>query len=190
MVVPSQSLRFGPFRWDAVNRLVLREGSEIPLPPRVMAVLECLIERPGQVISRQELIDRVWRDAFVTDTSLAEAVSFLRQALGDDPQNPRYVQTLHRRGYRFVASVEPDAEPLPLAGRPDVVPGDRLPEARPSIGGTLLPWSLVALLGATLTVAIWRLEHPPVATQPRVARFELPPISRRPASRSARLRRP
>jgi DNA-binding winged helix-turn-helix (wHTH) protein len=47
----------------------------------------------------------VWKDAFVTATSLAEAVSFLRQALGDDSQSPRYIQTVHRRGYRFVAPV-------------------------------------------------------------------------------------
>ena len=56
-------------------------------------------------MSRQELIDTVWKDAFVTDTSLAEAVSVLRQVLGDDPQSPTYIQTLHRRGYRFVAPV-------------------------------------------------------------------------------------
>ena len=55
---------------------------------------------------RQELIDSVWKDAFVTDTSLAEAVSFLRQALGDDPQAPTYIQTVHRRGYRFVAPLD------------------------------------------------------------------------------------
>jgi DNA-binding winged helix-turn-helix (wHTH) protein len=104
-----------------------------------MAVLECLIERPGRVVSRQELIDRVWKEAFVTDTSLAEAVSFLRQALGDDPQNPRYIQTLHRRGYRFVATVEPDAEPGPSTGPPDATSGNRRPEVKPSIGGALLP---------------------------------------------------
>ena len=53
-------------------------------------------------MARQDLLDGVWKDAFVTDTSLAEAVSFLRQALGDDPQAPRYIQTVHRRGYRFL----------------------------------------------------------------------------------------
>ena len=98
-------LAFGPFTFDAQTRLLSRDGREIALPPRVLGVLELLLHRAGDVVSRQELIDTVWKDAFVTDTSLAEAVSVLRQALGDEPQSPTYIQTLHRRGYRFVAPV-------------------------------------------------------------------------------------
>src|SRR4026209_2414540 len=94
---------FGPFAFDRQSRLLWRDGTEVALPPRVLGVLEVLIDRPGQVVARQELLDGVWKDAFVTDTSLAEAVSFLRQALGDDPQAPRYIQTVHRRGYPFLA---------------------------------------------------------------------------------------
>jgi len=95
-------ISFGPFAFDPQSGLLWRDGAEIALPPRVLGVLEVLIERAGQVVARQDLLDRVWKDAFVTDTSLAEAVSFLRQALGDDPQAPRYIQTVHRRGYRFL----------------------------------------------------------------------------------------
>src|SRR5260370_18806009 len=94
---------FGPFAFDPHSRLLWRGESEVALPPRVLGVLELLIERQGQVVARHDLLDRVWKDAFVTDTSLAEAVSFLRQALGDDPQSPTYIQTVHRRGYRFGA---------------------------------------------------------------------------------------
>ena len=96
---------FGPFAFDRRSRLLWREGTEVALPPRVLGVLELLLHRAGEVVGRQELIDTIWKDAFVTDTSLAEAVSFLRQSLGDDPQSPRYIQTVHRRGYRFVAPV-------------------------------------------------------------------------------------
>src|ERR1043165_2073482 len=98
---------FGPFAFDRQSRLLWRDGAEVALPPRVLGVLEQLIDRAGQVVARQELLDGVWKDAFVTDTSLAEAVSFLRQALGDDPQSPRYIQTVHRRGYRFLAPLTP-----------------------------------------------------------------------------------
>ena len=112
----SRLVSFGPFAFDAQNRLLSRDGTEIPLPPRVLGVLELLLDRPGEVVSRQDLLDSVWKDAFVTDTSLAEAVSFLRQALGDDPQAPRYVQTVHRRGYRFLPPVR---QPAPF----DVVRG-------------------------------------------------------------------
>src|SRR6187455_466544 len=96
---------FGPFAFDRQSRLLWRDGAEVALPPRVLSVLEHLIDRAGQVVARQELLDGVWKDAFVTDTSLAEAVSFLRQALGDDPQAPRYIQTVHRRGYRFLPAL-------------------------------------------------------------------------------------
>ena len=110
---------FGPFAFDRQSRLLWRDGTEVALPPRVLGVLEVLIDRPGQVVARQELLDGVWKDAFVTDTSLAEAVSFLRQALGDDPQVPRYIQTVHRRGYRFLPALT-ETPPRGLTPQPRV----------------------------------------------------------------------
>src|SRR5919109_152394 len=109
-------LAFGPFTFDPNSQLLRRGSEELVLPPRVLAVLQLLLQRAGDVVSRQELIDSVWKEAFVTDTSLAEAISVLRQALGDDSQAPTYIQTVHRRGYRFVAPVEtrsPDGQRLP-----------------------------------------------------------------------------
>ena len=121
----------------------------------MLGVLELLLQRAGDVVSRQELIDTVWKDAFVTDTSLAEAVSVLRQALGDDPQAPTYIQTLHRRGYRFVAPVS-TASPVgsTAAIRLDA-PGVET-AVSPSIGGQLVPWSaavICALIAARSRVA-------------------------------------
>lgn len=110
-----EAVGFGPFRFDRANRILSRDGVDLPLPLRVLAVLEHLIARPGGVVSKQALLDAVWKDAFVTDTSLTEAVSQLRQILGDDPQQPTYIQTVHRRGYRFVAPLSADsAVPAPL----------------------------------------------------------------------------
>ena len=109
---------FGPFDFDPNRRLLRKQGTEVPLPPRVLAVLELLLTRAGDVVSRQEIIDSVWKEAFVTDTSLAEAVSFLRQALGDDPQSPTYIQTVHRRGYRFLSPVSELPVPQPAAQCP------------------------------------------------------------------------
>ena len=106
-------ISFGPFAFDPQSRLLWRDGSEIALPPRVLGVLEVLLDRAGDVVPRQDLLDRVWKDAFVTDTSLAEAVSYLRSALGDDPQAPRYIQTIHRRGYRFLPT--PSSTPSPAS---------------------------------------------------------------------------
>src|SRR5438270_588911 len=71
---------FGPFVFDRAHQLLAREGQEVPLPPRVIGVLGVLAARPGEIVSKQELMETVWKDAFVSDTSLAEAISFLRQA--------------------------------------------------------------------------------------------------------------
>src|SRR5215210_3950797 len=125
---------FGPFAFDRAARLLRRADREVALPPRVLAVLELLVERAGDIVSRQELIDSVWKEAFVTDTSLAEAVSFLRQALGDDPQAPTYIQTVHRRGYRFVAAVTESEAVSPLATARGPSGTDPAAVVSPSIG--------------------------------------------------------
>ena len=97
-------VRFGDFEFDRLNRLLYRDGAELSLPPRAVGVLSCLIDRQGQIVPKQVLLDEVWKDANVTETSLTEAVSLLRQALVDDPQRPTFIQTVPRRGYRFVAT--------------------------------------------------------------------------------------
>jgi serine/threonine-protein kinase len=155
---------FGPFEFDPNRRLLRKQGAEIPLPPRVLGVLELLLIRAGDVVSRQEIIDSVWKEAFVTDTSLAEAVSFLRQAMGDDPQSPTYIQTVHRRGYRFVSAVSElpslhaDVAAMVAPAAPEV--------AKPSIANELLPWS-VAILAIGLAVsAIWYTTNVEPVTPP------------------------
>jgi len=179
-------ISFGPFAFDPENRLLWRDGTEVALPPRVLGVLELLIERPGQIIARQDLLDRVWKDAFVTDTSLAEAVSVLRQALGDDPQSPRYIQTIHRRGYRFLPPLrhnDPAVERLGTARglTPDshfaVSSGARADSAavKPSIAWQLLPWSVTILSLALATAGVWRGVREQSPEPPPIARFEVRP---------------
>ena len=167
----SPRLRFGPFVFDPASGVLEREGVELPLPPRVLTVLEVLLRRAGDVVSRQELIDKAWKDAFVTDTSLAEAVSVLRQALGDDPQNPSYIQTLHRRGYRFVAPVvetspAPAAEPATTADSATV---------SPSIAWQLLPWSAAAICALVAAAAVWYAVTDRGDPVPPVTRFAVAP---------------
>jgi len=192
---------FGPFAFDRQSRLLWRDGTEVALPPRVLGVLEVLIDRPGEVVARQDLLDGVWKDAFVTDTSLAEAVSFLRQALGDDPQAPRYIQTVHRRGYRFLPAVTeapprsltpPPPPPAPVGSlTPDpsfaVASGDRRPDVRvtPSIGRDLLPWSVAILCATLATSAVWRFATLPAPEVPPAVRFEVRPVDGSSFDRSA-----
>jgi len=139
---------FGPFQFDRAERLLRRDGAEIALPPRAVGVLEHLLERTGRVVSKQALIDAVWPDAYVTETSLAEAVSLLRQALGDDPQNPRFIQTLHRRGYRFVAPVTVERPAAPAAA-----PGSTTAAAISRRRAVLWSIALAALLVIALSAA-------------------------------------
>jgi serine/threonine-protein kinase len=149
---------FGPFAFDPTSRILRRGDVELALPPRVLGVLEVLLERAGEVVPRQALIDRVWKDSFVTDTSLAEAVSVLRQALGDDPQAPSYIQTVHRRGYRFVAPLAQQTSPAAPVQQAADVPGDvRENMVRPSIAWQLLPWSAAVFFAIAAAIAVWQL---------------------------------
>jgi DNA-binding winged helix-turn-helix (wHTH) protein len=164
-------LAFGPFTFDPNSQVLRRAQDDVTVPPRVLAVLELLLRRAGDLVSRQELIESVWKDAFVTDTSLAEAVSLLRQTLGDDRQSPTYIQTVHRRGYRFVAPVEVRTEPTqPVASTPS--PPAVSERVYPSIGGQLVPWSAASLFAALAIAAVWQMFARNTPTPP-LARFVL-----------------
>ncbi len=95
---------FGPFRFVPGDGL-WRHGQPVALPPRALAVLTALLATPGTVVSKQNLMNAAWPGTFVTESSLLEAIGLLRDALGDDRRRPTYIQTVHRRGYRFIASI-------------------------------------------------------------------------------------
>jgi serine/threonine-protein kinase len=164
-----QALRFGPFRFDRANRVLARDGLELPLPPRALGVLEHLLERPGSIVSKSALLEAVWPDTAVTETSLTEAVSLVRQALGDDPQQPAYVQTVHRRGYRFVGPVEvesPTGRAVPLPSVDEAVAVAARPRLRAA-----LSWA-VAVLAVALAGAVYATRPAPARRHPM--RFTIP----------------
>ena len=101
------SYRFGPFVVDGGAYRLLRDGVNIPLSPKIIDLLLFLAARPSVLVSKDDLFRALWPDVAVTDNALTQAVSELRQALGDDPANPKYVQTVARRGYRFISPVQP-----------------------------------------------------------------------------------
>jgi len=112
------TLRFGPFRLDPGDARLWRGDEVVPLGARAFAVLLRLASRPGRLTSKRDLFDAAWEGRAVTDGVLTTAVHEIRQALGDDPSEPEYVQTVYGRGYRFLAPVEtaPAAAPAPQAG--------------------------------------------------------------------------
>src|SRR5256884_6484242 len=95
---------FGPFRLDATERLLLRDQQHIPLTPKAFETLLVLVEHGGHVIDKDELMKKVWPDTFVEEVNLAKNVSFLRKILGSE-QSEHYIETIPKRGYRFVAGI-------------------------------------------------------------------------------------
>ncbi|PWU06031.1 MAG: hypothetical protein C5B51_13135 [Terriglobia bacterium] len=116
-VTPKEYL-FAPFRLDTVNQCLWRGTEQISLSPKAFSVLHFLAERQGRLVTKQELLDAVWPDIHVTEGVLKRAVLEIRKALDDPAEEPRFIQTLHRRGYRFVsasAAAESPAEPVAAA---------------------------------------------------------------------------
>jgi Tol biopolymer transport system component/DNA-binding winged helix-turn-helix (wHTH) protein len=115
-----QGYRCDEYTVDTGRRALQRNGEPIPLPSRAFDTLAYLIEHRDRCVHKDEIIGAIWNDVVVTDDSLIHAISALRRALGDGRRQPRFIQTVPRRGYRFVGSVEPIGRP-PGASDPDVV---------------------------------------------------------------------
>ncbi len=97
--------QFGPFRLDAAERLLLRDGEAVPLPPKAFDVLLALVEQQGHLLEKEALLRRVWPDSFVEENNLADNISRLRKALGDGENGQKFIETVPKHGYRFIASV-------------------------------------------------------------------------------------
>ena len=112
-------LRFDDFELDEADARLTRAGQPVPLPPRPFAVLCTLARSPHMLVTKDALLDTVWGHRFVTDSVLKTAVSEVRAALGDDPKEPRYIETASRRGYRFIAMAVavPSPQQVPVTER-------------------------------------------------------------------------
>ncbi|MBI3301580.1 MAG: AAA family ATPase, partial [Deltaproteobacteria bacterium] len=97
------SLVFPPFRLDLANECLWCGEERISLRGKTFAVLRCLLEHPGQLVTKEALLNAVWPDTYVGESALTICIRELRQALGDNPKTPQFIETVHRRGYRFIA---------------------------------------------------------------------------------------
>lgn len=102
-----QIYRFENFRLDVSNRLLLRGMETVPIPPKVFDLLLILVERSGTVVEKEELMNLLWPDTIVEENNLTVSMSVLRKALGDGKNGLKFIETIPRRGYRLVATVEP-----------------------------------------------------------------------------------
>src|SRR5262245_5401192 len=97
---------FGDLRIDATERELLRNGHPVPLTPKAFDVLRVLVENSGRTIDKDNLLQEVWPDSFVEESNLTKQISALRQLLGDSCDEPRFIKTISKRGYRFIAPVK------------------------------------------------------------------------------------
>ena len=98
-------IAFDRFSLDLVNECLWRGREELKIRPKAFALLHYLLQRPGQMVTKDELLDAVWPQTFVGDAVLKVTVQQVREALEDDPKSPQFIETAHRRGYRFIGRV-------------------------------------------------------------------------------------
>ena len=100
-----QLYRFGPFALDPSERLLRRDETAIPLTPKAFDLLVLLVESAGRLLEKDVLMRQLWSDTFVEEANLSNNISLLRKALGESEQGTKYIETVPKRGYRFVADV-------------------------------------------------------------------------------------
>ena len=149
---------FGNFRLDLVEKVLLRDGKPISITPKVFETLRLLIENAGHLVEKDELMRKIWQDRFVEESNLSFNIKMLRKALGDDAQNPRFVETVPKRGFRFIAEVRRnDSEDAQLKSK-DGAPAPQLngKKAPPEKFSPPINRSETQSSSAVIALADWR----------------------------------
>jgi TolB-like protein/DNA-binding winged helix-turn-helix (wHTH) protein len=154
-----RTLQIGAWSVDPLTNKIVRDGETVRLEARTMRLLLCLAEHPGETVTADELMDRVWTGTIVTPDSIYQAVAYLRRLLGDDAKTPAYIATVPRRGYRLVAKVVKPTDAAPVAA-PLVVPDASVHAVqRPASGwqAGIRTLGAAALGAGVLGLGIWWL---------------------------------
>src|SRR5947208_16247474 len=102
---PLRYYEFGPFRLSITDRLLMRNDQIVPLTPKLIDTLLVLVENNERVVTKDKLMEALWPDSFVEESSLSQNISLLRKALGENGAAPQFIETIPKRGYRFIATV-------------------------------------------------------------------------------------
>src|SRR5882724_3396926 len=105
-VLVNEIYDFGPFRLDVGERALLRDEQPVALTPKAFETLVVLVQHSGHLVEKDEVLERVWHDTIVEESNLNVIIHTLRKTLGDDRRESRYIETVSKRGYRFVAAVK------------------------------------------------------------------------------------
>jgi len=146
---------FGPYRLDAEEKVLVREGQAVSIPPKDLETLLVLVEKNGHIVGKDELLEKVWPGIFIEEGNLARRVFNLRQVLGEGPDGRKYIETVPKRGYRFVGLLNEHDERanVPAAGPVTAVQ----PQSPPRISRRAYwMWSSVAVLVFAAVLLGWR----------------------------------
>jgi Tol biopolymer transport system component/DNA-binding winged helix-turn-helix (wHTH) protein len=152
---------FGPFRLDAGEHLLLRDGAAVPLTPKALDLLLALVERHGHLQEKEELFKAVWPDTIVEESNLSSHIAVIRKALGEGGNGARYIETVPKRGYRFAAEVRDVTPVIKQTRSPEhaesnvdaTLPADDAKQVR-RVGHWMRPVALLAL-GIFVVAGIW-----------------------------------
>jgi len=147
-------LSFGPFRFDETNECLWQGPQPIPLRPKAFAVLKYLITHRGVLVTKQQLLHDVWPNTYVSDAVLKDCIRQLRQVLNDDAKAPQFIETSHRRGYRFIASVIGGKPSLDDAATPAAIPYTQPPNVPGTTARILGRDAALSQLGQWLDIAL------------------------------------
>ncbi len=163
---------FGDFTLDCVRRGLYKGDDRVRLTSKPLETLIFLVEHRGRVVEKQQLLDAVWKDTFVTEDTLVHAVREVRRALGDDKEDPRFIQTVPRQGYRFVSNVDTanptEESSVTQPGAEAALPADsepRLDKSSPIVGSRprfrRWRWLTIAFVAVAGLIAVSLLDPDP-----------------------------
>src|SRR5262245_31658314 len=175
---------FGPFRVDPSQRVLLRSGTPVRLPPKTFEVLLALVESGGRVLTKEDLLSRVWPDAVVEEANLSHHVFSLRKALSDDGQDAKYIETIPKRGYRFATQVQevPDESPIPATYSDSSSGQSGAGTGRLDVGPRRFPlkivMAVVAILvaGTSIVIYLWFRQATSRAESPAIHSLAILPF--------------
>ena len=157
MTIAPTRLHFDPFVLDIAAAQLSRDGQVLALRPKAFALLQALVQRPGELVTKDELLDTVWGRRFITEGVIKAAVAELRKVLADDPKLPRWIVTVPRRGYRFAAAVQAAAAPLRTTASPmpePLIAGNLPASLEPTFGRDTALATLAGLLDAQRLITL------------------------------------
>jgi pimeloyl-ACP methyl ester carboxylesterase len=168
-----QSYVFGRFRIDAIKRLLFEGDELVTLTPKAFDTLLVLVENRGAVVSKEELMRLVWAEQFVEENNLAQNIHSIRKSLGEGSEGVKYIETIPKRGYRFVADVEvlTEPQPAPAVARPLAAPKPKTQYAT-STGGVNIAYQVIGEGPLDLVFVMGWVSHLEYSWQdPSFARF-------------------